>query len=85
MVEWFPLYGEGGKQQHGGFVAEVLDMGTEQNSPIGSGFDGGQPDHSRGAENIENGVVLRETVRHHPQFYDDPAVSSEIVRIDLNS
>ena len=81
----FPLYGQGGKQQHGGFIPEIVDMGTEQNSPIGSGFEGGQPDPSRGDENLENGTVLRETVYHHPQFYDDPAVSTELVRIDLNS
>jgi hypothetical protein len=33
------------------------DAGMEQNSPLMSGFDGGQPDPSRGAENIGNGVA----------------------------
>lgn len=77
----FPLYNESGEQQWGSILAEVLDMGTEENSPIGSGFDGGQPDLSRGAENIGNGTPTSDTVRHHPQFYED----SSIVRFDLNS
>lgn len=55
--------------------AEIIDMGSEENSPIGSGFDGGQPDPSRGAENIDNGVPTEETVSHHTQFYDDPDVT----------
>ena len=81
----YPLYTPDGNKHFGAVVTEVLDMGTEQNSPLGSGFQGGQPDLSRGAENIENGVSAVETVRHHPQFYDDPAVSTSVVRIDFNS
>ena len=65
----------------GSTLAEILDMGTEQNAPIGSGFAGGQPDPSRGAENIGNGTSTNEPVRHHPQFYDNPAVSTEIAII----
>ena len=80
-----PLYGVDGTPQYGGFVAEVLDMGFEQNSPIGSGFAGGQLDLSRGDENIDNGVSLREPADHHPQFYDDPAVSPDVVKVNLNS
>jgi outer membrane murein-binding lipoprotein Lpp len=33
------------------------DAGTEQNSLLLSGFSGGQPDPSKGAENIDNGVA----------------------------
>ena len=36
--------------------AQNYDAGTEQNSPLLSGFEGGQPDPSRGEENIDNGV-----------------------------
>lgn len=53
--------------------AEIVDMGTEENEPVGSGFEGGQPDPSRGAgENLDNGVPTEEVVYHHPQFYGDP-------------
>ncbi len=50
--------------------AENYDNGTEENSPLGSGFDGGQPDPSRGAENIDNGVATdpQEVVAPHPQL-----------------
>ena len=84
-TDGFPLYNLNGGQQVGGTFAQILDMGTEQNSPIGSGFAGGQPDHSRGTENVTNGVATEEMSDHHPQFYDDPAISESIVRIDLNS
>lgn len=33
------------------------DAGTEENTEPGSGFDGGQPDPSRGEENLDNGVA----------------------------
>ncbi|MEW6722584.1 MAG: spondin domain-containing protein [Candidatus Micrarchaeota archaeon] len=36
--------------------ARNYDAGTEENSPLGSGFEGGQPDPSKGDENIGNGV-----------------------------
>ena len=62
-------------------ITEVLDMGTEQNEPISSGFAGGQPDPTRGAENSNNGTSTNEPVRHHPQFYEDNSVSDEIVLI----
>ena len=81
----FPLYDENEEQQWGNIFAEVLDMGTEQNSPIGSGFAGGQPDPSRGVKNVDNGVSTTDVVQHHSQFYDDPAVSSSVIRVDLNS
>ena len=37
--------------------AQNYDAGTEENSDLGSGFDGGQPDPSRGAENLDNGTA----------------------------
>lgn len=85
LFDRVPLYGEGGSQQIGGFLGEIMDMGTEQNSPIGSGFAGGQPDPSRGNENIDNGVATNDPVDSHLQFYDDPVIFSQVVRIDLNS
>ena len=84
-TDGFPLYNSNGGQQVGGTFAQILDMGTEQNSPIGSGLAGGQPEYSRGAENVTNGVATKELSDYHPQFYDDPAISESIVRIDLNS
>ena len=67
----------------GNLFAEVLDMGTEENSPIGSGFSGGQFDPLRGSENVENGVSTDAVVRHHPQFYEGSLVSFDIVRAEL--
>ena len=61
------------------YWTEILDMGSEENSPIGSGFAGGQPDPSRGAENIENGTATEEPVNHHVQFYNDSAVSTYVL------
>lgn len=79
------LYDEDGGRRWDNVFTEILDMGTEQNSPVGSGFAGGQPDLSRGAENIDNGVSTSGTVNHHLQFYGGSAASSSVVRIDLNS
>ena len=75
---------ENGGIQKGSIVTEILDMGTEKNTSIGSGFAGGQPDPARGIENIDNGTATSEPVQHHPQFYEDDAVSDEVVRVDLN-
>ena len=44
------------------------DAGTEENSEIASGFDGGQPDPSRGAENLENGVATSEPISASTQW-----------------
>jgi hypothetical protein len=44
------------------------DAGTEDNQPLGSGLAGGQPDSSKGEENIENGVSTEEPVSPHPQL-----------------
>jgi hypothetical protein len=48
--------------------AKNYDAGTEENQPLGSGFDGGQPDPTRGEENIDNGVSTEEVVSLHPQL-----------------
>ena len=61
------------------YWAEIIDMGSEENSPLASGFDGGQPDPTRGEENIDNGTATEETVSHHTQFYDDPEVTMYVL------
>ncbi len=50
--------------------AQNYDAGTEQNSPLLSGFEGGQPDPSRGEENIDNGIPTspQQPVMPHPQL-----------------
>ncbi len=50
--------------------AANYDNGTEENSPLLSGFEGGQPDPSRGAENIENGTPTdpQEVFARHEQL-----------------
>jgi len=42
-----------------GSITDALnyDAGTEENSPPLSGFEGGQPDPTRGEENIDNGIA----------------------------
>ncbi|MDD9867905.1 MAG: spondin domain-containing protein [Candidatus Campbellbacteria bacterium] len=63
------------------FIAENHDAGTEENTEIGSGFAGGQPDPSRSLEeNLDNGVATepRAVVIVHPQLTDD------LLRVTLN-
>lgn len=50
--------------------AQNYDAGTEQNSPLISGFAGGQPDPSKGSENIDNGTPTspQQPVIPHPQL-----------------
>jgi hypothetical protein len=52
------------------------DAGTEQNSALFAGFDGGQPDPSRGADNIENGTATSETIAVSGQFSGTQATLS---------
>lgn len=40
----------------------AYDAGTELNTEPGSGFEGGQPDPTRGAENLDNGVATDEPI-----------------------
>ena len=79
------LTDENGPAEDEEYWAEILDMGTEQNAPIGSGFDGGQFDSSRGVDNLDNGVATREFVQHHTQFYDDPSIFPFILLFGLNT
>ena len=84
-VNHSPLYDDAGNKSSGSFWAEVVDMGTEENAPVGSGFDGGQPDPSRGEENLENGTPTEGgTAEHHLQFYNDQEVSEFLVRYTIN-
>jgi len=57
-----------------GFTALALnyDNGTEENEEPGSGFDGGQPDPTKGEENIENGTPTdpKAKVSLHEQITD---------------
>ena len=41
----------------------AYEAGTEENTGLFTGFDGGQPDPSRGADNVDNGVATTETIR----------------------
>ena len=40
----------------------AYDAGTEENTGIGTGFEGGQPDPARGADNVENGTATSEPI-----------------------
>lgn len=68
LLDAVDVYGEDGELGGIRSFGQILDMGFEENSPIGSGFEGGQPDPSRGEENLDNGVELREEVSTHSQF-----------------
>ena len=46
----------------------AYDAGTEENSAPGSGFDGGQPDPTRGEENLDNGVATDEAISASTQW-----------------
>lgn len=52
--------------------ASNYDNGTEENEDLLSGFDGGQPDPERGAENVENGTATdpQEEFTAHDQLTD---------------
>ena len=79
-----PLYSaENNGLQQRSIVTEVIDMGTEENAPIGSGFANGQLDLTRGNANRNNGTATAEPVRHHPQFYESDTVSNKIVEVNL--
>lgn len=50
--------------------ASNYDTGVEENKPLGSGYGAGQPDPSRGEDNIDNGTATepQALVRVHPQL-----------------
>ncbi|MYE31434.1 MAG: hypothetical protein F4X80_01980 [Chloroflexi bacterium] len=41
----------------------AYEAGTEENTGLFTGFAGGQPDESRGADNVDNGVATSEPIR----------------------
>lgn len=50
------------------FELIVWDGGTEQNAPVGSGFEGGQPDMIHLEENLDAGIPESKPVAAHEQF-----------------
>ena len=85
-LDSFPLHHDEELGEQGDQIwVTMLDMGTEENSPIGSGFAGGQPDPARGAENVDNGTASTNgVVSFHSQFYEDDAISTAIVFAGIN-
>ncbi|HII07396.1 MAG TPA: hypothetical protein HA349_08840 [Methanotrichaceae archaeon] len=68
LLDAVELVDEDGMELSSTTDAENYDAGTEENQLLGSGFEGGQPDPSRGEENIENGVPTEEMVMVHPEL-----------------
>ena len=65
------------------FELNAYDAGTEANTELGSGFDGGQPDPSRGAENLDNGEATSEPIARSDQFSSPQAtITIEVVYED---
>ena len=61
----------------------AYDAGTEANTELGSGFDGGQPDPPRGAENRDNGEATSELIARSDQFSGPQAtITIEVVSED---
>ena len=54
----------------------AYDAGTEENTDLFSGFDGGQPDPSRGADNVDNGAATAEPIGAHAQLSGTQATIS---------
>ena len=50
------------------------DAGTEENEPLGGGFEAGQPDVARGADNVDNGTPTEGGVitENNPQYGNQP-------------
>ena len=63
-----PIYENGKFLTSRNHTIKILDMGTEENSPPGSGFAGGQPDPVRGEANIDNGTPTDNPVSLHPEL-----------------
>lgn len=59
---------EGGHPQSLTVDLAAWDAGTEANEALFSGFDGGQPDPSQGAANVDNGAATSDPVAAHGQF-----------------
>jgi hypothetical protein len=65
LIDALALNGEGDAA-----AAANYDAGTEENSELGSGFEGGQPDPEQGEANIDNGTATdpHEPVARHDQL-----------------
>lgn len=57
LVSNIALFNPGNGPKGSTMDALNYDAGTEENSPLLSGFEGGQPDPAMGEENIDNGVA----------------------------
>ena len=62
-----PLF-QGSQPTAGTFGLIAWDAGTEENAEIGSGFDFGQPDPARGADNVDNGTTTTDPIVASDQF-----------------
>lgn len=54
----------------------AYDAGTEANTDLFSGFDGGQPDPARGADNVDNGTATADPIAAHDQLSGTQATIS---------
>lgn len=59
---------DGMRPTSGTYDLIVWDGGTEENAPVGSGFEGGQPDTIHLEENLEAGIATSEPIQAHEQF-----------------
>ena len=62
-----PLF-ENGSPRSATIDLMAYDAGTEENSDLFAGFDGGQPDPAQGAANVDNGTATAEAISPHGQF-----------------
>ncbi len=69
LVDNIALFTSGNGAKNSTTNAQNYDAGTEENELVGSGFEGGQPDPSKGSENVDNGTPTspQRPVSHHPQ------------------
>ncbi|PZC42233.1 MAG: Spondin N [Chloroflexi bacterium] len=67
-LDSMPLWDGGGNPVSTTVSLNAYDAGTEANTDLFSGFDGGQPDPARGADNVENGTATADAVGPHDQF-----------------
>lgn len=79
LVSNIALFTSGNGAKNSTTYAQNYDAGTEENSAVGSGFAGGQPDPEKGSENIDNGVPTspQRPVTPHPQ------VTSPVMKVSI--
>ena len=75
FIDSSPLYDEFGLLTNNEYFS-IIDLGTEENTPLRSGFEGGQPEAGYGAANVENGTATEDVVIYHPQF---PGADADIL------